>query len=99
MGRRPADKQMAHLFCELLVRLESVGFAKDNGFEFPLTQEELADALGISPVHTNRVLTQLRDDGLIRLSGKRLDILDLDRLCTYAGFDPAYLHLMKRRAG
>ena len=98
MGRRAADKQMAHLFCELLVRLESVGLAKDNGFEFPLTQEELADALGLSPVHTNRVLTQLRDDGLIRLSGKRLDILDLDRLCTYAGFDPGYLHLTKRRA-
>ena len=50
-------------------------------------------------MHTNRVLTQLRDDGLIRLSGKRLDILDLDRLCTYAGFDPAYLRLTKRRAG
>src|SRR3954447_24264758 len=99
MGRRPADKQMAHLFCELLVRLQTVGLAKDNGFEFPLTQEELADALGISPVHTNRVLTQLRDDGLIRLSGKRLEILDLDRLCTYAGFDPSYLHLTKRRAG
>src|SRR4051794_22601631 len=99
MGRRPADKQMAHLFCELLVRLESVGLAKDNGFEFPLTQEELADALGLSPVHTNRVLTQLRDDGLIRISGKRLDILDLGRLCAYAGFDPAYLHLEKRSAG
>jgi CRP-like cAMP-binding protein len=99
MGRRPADKRMAHLFCELLLRLESVGLARANGFDFPVTQTELADILGLSNVHVNRVLQQLRDDGLIALSGKRLTVLDLDRLQDFAEFDPNYLHLEKRRGG
>jgi CRP-like cAMP-binding protein len=97
MGRRPADRQMAHLFCELLLRLRSVGLASENGFDFPVTQQELADTLGLSTVHVNRILHQLREDGLITLSGRRLTIHDVDRLREFAEFDPSYLHLVKRR--
>ncbi len=96
MGRREADQQMAHLFCELLVRLQTVGLASENGFEFPVTQEELGDTLGLSAVHVNRVLQQLRQEGLITLEGKRVTIADVERLKVFAGFDPSYLHLNER---
>lgn len=92
-GRRPTDKQMAHLFCEILLRLQTVGLATENSFDFPVTQEELSDTLGVSTVHVNRVLQQLRTDGLITLTGKRLTILDVPRLQEFAGFNPNYLHL------
>jgi CRP-like cAMP-binding protein len=98
MGRRPAEQQMAHLFCELLVRLQAVGEADGNGYWFPLTQLELADTLGLSDVHVNRTLQQLRSEGLIKLDGKRLEILDVERLKAFSGFDPNYLHLTKRKA-
>ncbi len=97
MGRRPADQQLAHLFCELLVRLQSVGLVDENSFEFPVTQEELGDTLGISQVHVNRMLQQLRADGLITLENRRLTIPDVGRLNEVAGFDPDYLHLTKRQ--
>lgn len=93
MGQRPADRQMAHFFCELFVRLQAVGLAKDNGLELPLTQEELGDTLGLSTVHVNRVLQQLRSDGLIVLRGKMLSIPDFAKLKAFAGFDPSYLHI------
>ena len=89
MGRRPADRQMAHLFCELFVRLDSVGLTNGTSFDFPLTQEELGDTLGVSTVHVNRMLQQLREDGLITLKGKTLTILDLERLKEFADFDPS----------
>jgi CRP-like cAMP-binding protein len=97
MGRRSVDKQLAHLFCELFVRLESVGLTNGHGFDFPLTQEELGDTLGVSTVHVNRMLQQLREDGLITLKGKTLTILDLERLKEFADFDPNYLHLSNSR--
>ena len=87
MGRRPADRQMAHFFCELLARLQTVKFATADSFEFPLTQEQLGDTLGVPTVHVNRMLQQLRDDGLITLAGKRLSILDLERLQAFAEFN------------
>jgi CRP-like cAMP-binding protein len=98
MGRRPADKQIAHLFCELRLRLRSVGLVSDATFELPVTQEEMADTVGMTPVHVNRVLQQLRQAGLIALKGKALTILDVERLEAFADFDPNYLHLQKRRA-
>ncbi len=95
MGQRPADRQLAHLLCELRVRLDTVGLVAEGGsYELPLTQEELADVLGLSPVHVNRVLQQLRGDGLIATRGKTLTIRDVARLEAFAGFDPNYLHLM-----
>jgi CRP-like cAMP-binding protein len=96
MGRRSADKQLAHLFCELLFRLRSVEVAKNGSFHFPITQDELADTLGISAVHVNRTLQQLRAEGLITLENKRLTVLDEARLTAFAEFDPNYLHLNKR---
>jgi CRP-like cAMP-binding protein len=96
MGRREADQQMAHILCELLVRLQTVGLATENSYEFPITQEELGDTLGLSTVHVNRVLQRLRGDGLITLSEKRLTIHDVDRLKAFADFDANYLHLKQR---
>jgi CRP-like cAMP-binding protein len=96
MGRRPADRQVAHLFCELLTRLQAVGLAEDNMLELPVTQAELADTTGLSAVHVNRVIHQLRHDQLISLHGKRLTIHDPDRLKAFAQFDPLYLHLPPR---
>ena len=93
MGRRSAYQQMAHLICELLLRLRSVGLTDDDSYDMPPTQTELGDALGLSTVHVNRVLQELRGNGLITLEGKRLTIIDLDGLKKAAGFTPGYLHL------
>jgi CRP-like cAMP-binding protein len=98
-GRRDASERMAHLFCELLVRYRIVGQAEDNRFDFPLTQEELASATGMTPVHVNRVLQQLRSDSLIELSGKSLEILDFAGLREAAQFESAYLHLIRTERG
>lgn len=93
MGQRQADQQLAHMLCELLVRLQTVGLARENSFDLPLTQEELGDALGITTVHVNRVLQGLRESGLIMLKGKALTIPDVERLKEFADFTPNYLHL------
>ena len=96
MGRRPADRQIAHLICELLHRLRSVGLAEGNRLDFPVTQEEVADTVGMSSVHVNRVLQQLRGEGMIAQEGRVLTVLDEPRLCAFAEFDPNYLHLTPR---
>lgn len=93
MGRRPADKQVAHLFCELLLRLRAVDMAEDDTMDLPLTQVELADTVGLSSVHVNRVIQQLRDRGLISWRGKVLKVEDVAGLRAFADFDPNYLHL------
>ncbi|WP_336492754.1 Crp/Fnr family transcriptional regulator [Methylobacterium nigriterrae] len=90
---RPAEKRLAHHFCELLVCLRAVGFASENSFELKLTQIDLADALGISHVHINRILQGLRSKDLIVLSNQRLTIPDVPRLAAFAEFDPGYLCL------
>ncbi|WP_210183334.1 Crp/Fnr family transcriptional regulator [Methylobrevis pamukkalensis] len=95
MGRRRADRQMAHLFCEAQLRLAAVGLAEDNRFFLPLIQEELADTLGISTVHANRVVQKLREDGLVDIRDQAVAIPDLPRLREFAEFDPAYLHLSR----
>lgn len=91
-GRRNAYEALAHLFCELHARLQRVGLVRHDTFDVPLTQEDLADALGLTPVHVNRVLQRLRKERLIELRGGVLTILDSGRLCHAAGFDPSYLH-------
>ena len=93
MGRRTAHERIAHLLCEVLVRFRSVGLAEDHQCDLPLTQVELADSLGLSAVHVNRVLQDLRGDGLIVFQGKFLRISGWERLKQIAGFDPTYLHL------
>jgi CRP-like cAMP-binding protein len=93
VGQRPALGRLAHLLCEMIVRLRAVGLVTDHMYQLPLMQTDLADALGISTVHTNRMLQELRSDGLIEFQGHRLTILDWPGLKEAAMFDPAYLHL------
>ena len=93
MGRREAYGRIAHLLCELLVRLRAVELADDHAFNLPVTQAELGDALGLSTVHVNRVLQELRGNDLITLRGGFLTVLDWDGLKTAGEFDPAYLQL------
>jgi CRP-like cAMP-binding protein len=95
LGRRPALARMAHLFCELFVRLEIVGLTNGNSYEFPLTQSELGECLGLTSVHVNRTLQELRRMGLIEVQDRRVDILDAGALKNVGGFDPGYLYLEK----
>ena len=93
LGQRTAIERMAHLFCELFVRLQMVGLTEDRGFAMPLTQGDLADALGLSTVHVNRTLQELRGRGVLNLRNRHLMILDFDVLAGTANFNRAYLHL------
>jgi CRP-like cAMP-binding protein len=92
VGRRDSRARIAHLLCELAVRLRRVEAGNGDMFDFPVTQEQLADATGLTSVHTNRTLQALRRDGLIQLTGKSLSVLDWDRLCEVGDFDELYLH-------
>jgi CRP-like cAMP-binding protein len=92
VGRRDSRARIAHLLCELVLRLERVGGNRDGMFDFPLTQEQVADATGLTAVHTNRTLQSLRRDGLIQLSNGILKVLDWDGLREVGDFDELYLH-------
>jgi CRP-like cAMP-binding protein len=93
LGVRSALERMAHLFCELMIRMEVVGLAQGNSCPLPLTQTELGQTLGLSNVHVNRTLQEMRRQGLIELKGKSLRIFDLPRLSRIAEFDPGYLQV------
>lgn len=93
MGRRQADQQVAHLFCELLLRLRAVDRAPGNRFDLPVTQAELADTVGLTPVHVNRVVQQLRAAGYLEWRGGVVTVLDEPGLTAFAEFDANYLHL------
>lgn len=97
-GRRDANQRIAHLLCELHLRMTMVGLVNYNRFSLPLTQDVLADATGLTAVHTNRTLQKLRGEGLIDLHGGMLTVLDLEKLRQVAGFDPSYLHIKRRVA-
>lgn len=96
LGRRSALTRMAHLFCELYVRLNVADLTEGDGHEFPLNQRELSECLGLTVVHVNRTLQELRRRGLVELGRGRLTIPDRDALEGVAEFDPAYLYLEKR---
>jgi CRP-like cAMP-binding protein len=96
IGRRSALARIAHIFCELLVRLRIVGLADDNGYALPLTQADLADSTGLTSVHVNRMLKKLRDENLLTFRGGEVAIGDWERLQRVAEFDPTYLHLERR---
>jgi CRP-like cAMP-binding protein len=93
VGQRTAFERLAHLICEMFFRLRAVGLTDGEACELPLTQAELADTLGLSTVHVNRTLQDLRGEGLITLRGKNLIIHDLAALQRAAMFSPNYLHL------
>jgi len=84
---------MAHLLIELSTRLKAIGRTRDGEFALPITQTDLGDCLGLSVVHTNRVLQHLRKEGLVTLTRSEVHILEHRRMEELAGFDPAYLRL------
>jgi CRP-like cAMP-binding protein len=98
-GKREARERLAHIFCELLIRYRIVGVTDDDSLPFPITQEELAEATGMTPVHVNRMLSQLKAEGLIDLNNKTLTVLDFDRLKDVAQYDVNYLHLIRTERG
>jgi CRP-like cAMP-binding protein len=91
LGRRSAEERMAHFLLELGARLKLVGLGDRTGFDCPLTQYHLADALGLSAVHVNRVLRHLREDGLVTFQKGRVVFDDFERLIARAQFDTGYL--------
>jgi CRP-like cAMP-binding protein len=93
VGRRDARSRIAHLLCEIACRLEVAGMAEDYGFELPMTQEQLADATGLTPVHVNRVLRGLSCEGLILRKKRHIGIPDWEALRRVGGFSDIYLHL------
>lgn len=93
LGQRDALERMAHLMCELFLRLRAVGLTEGDSCDLPLTQAGLADAMGLSVVHVNRTLQELRATKLIILKGRTLTIPDLAALQDAAQFNPSYLHL------
>jgi CRP-like cAMP-binding protein len=93
LGRRDAMSRLAHLFCELLVRLEIVGLTDGDSYDFPLTQTDIAECLGLTAVHVNRTLQELRKRSLIDLTGRRVSILDRPALEAIAEFNSSYLYL------
>lgn len=93
IGQREAETRVAHLLCELQIRLKQAGLVGDHSFSMPLTQEDLSEATGITAVHMNRILQRLRAKELIRLEGRVLTLLDPEGLASLAGFDPLYLHV------
>jgi CRP-like cAMP-binding protein len=99
LGRRDAKARTANLFCELRVRLEIVGLADESGYALALTQTDLAECLGLTSVHVNRVLKELREAGLVEFRGGRVTIMDLAGLERAAEFDPTYLYLEKLTEG
>jgi CRP-like cAMP-binding protein len=92
IGKRIAFERLSHLLCELFHRLSHVGLVSGNQCALPITQYDLADATGLTAIHVNRTLQELRRLGLIELRRRQLIIPDLDRLQQVAEFDPAYLH-------
>jgi CRP-like cAMP-binding protein len=96
VGRRDAQQAIGHLMCELYVRMRNVGLVTDHSFELPLTQEEIADALGLTPVHVNRVLQRMRSEGLLSFRRGSLTIHEYAKLEKASGFSAAYLHIEKR---
>jgi CRP-like cAMP-binding protein len=87
LGRRSARGRVAYLLCELMWRQRAVGLAEDDAIQLPLTQVELADTLGLTSVHVNRILQGFRRDNLIALAHHRLTLLDVGRLQKIAGFN------------
>jgi CRP-like cAMP-binding protein len=100
VGQRCASERIAHLMCEMFLRMESVGLTNGSSCDFPPTQQDIADATGLTSVHVNRTLQELRRQGLITLERQRLSIPDMPALQAAGQFNPDYLHhrRLKRRS-
>lgn len=95
LGRRSAVMRLAHLICEMYLRLVAAGLASENRMGFPVTQAEMSDILGLSAVHVNRTVQELRRTRLITWTRGEVTILDFQRLAEFADFDPTYLSLVR----
>jgi CRP-like cAMP-binding protein len=93
LGRRTAIGRLAHILCELRVRLELVGLADASGYDFPLTQQELSECTGLTPVHVNRMLRELRESGYVETRSGKVTVTNLPALEAIADFNPTYLNL------
>jgi CRP-like cAMP-binding protein len=93
VGRRGASQRLAHLFCEFAYRLDAVEIGPECNYELPITQAQLADAVGLTSVHVNRTLKALSKAGLVKSSRHSVEIRDLEALAAYADFRATYLHL------
>lgn len=93
VGRRDARTRLAHLLCEYALRLEAAGLGSHREWELPMSQEQLADCTGLTPVHVNRMLKSLANEGLIRRTRRSVTINDWKSLAAAADFDSGYLHL------
>lgn len=97
IGQRSAEERIGSLFCELMLRLRAVGLASKTSFDLPLTQNDIAEATGLTSVHVNRMMQQLRASGLISLTGKVMTIPDFSKLKVASLFAADYLHLDEER--
>ncbi|EQB12717.1 Crp/Fnr family transcriptional regulator [Sphingobium lactosutens] len=96
IGRRDALTRTAHLFCELGLRMETAGLGSRTAFELPVIQSQLADALGMTPVHMNRIMRALRQQELLTVRGREVQVRDWNALARAAGFEPGYLAIDHR---
>lgn len=97
LGRLEAAGRLAHFLCETHERLRAVGLAVDGRFDFPLTQQDIGEACGLTSVHVNRTLRRLREAGLAEVSGREARLLDVPRLAALGEFEPGYLYLDDER--
>jgi CRP-like cAMP-binding protein len=93
VGQRDAKARIAHMLCEFAVRRDAAGLGSPERFDLPMTQEHIADATGLTPVHVNRMLMALANDGVIERNKRDLRIVDWDRMRRAADFDSQYLHM------
>lgn len=96
VGRRDARARTAHFLCEFAIRLRAAGLCAEDSYELPMTQEQLADVLGLTPIHINRTLKALQEEGLIIRDKRAVRIADWDRLAEAGGFSADYLHLERQ---
>jgi len=93
VGQRDAKSRIAHMLCEFAVRREAAGLGSPERFELPMSQEHIADATGLTPIHVNRMLMALTKDGVVERDKRKVKIIDWDRLRRIADFDIEYLHM------
>jgi CRP-like cAMP-binding protein len=93
LGRKKAKARIAHIMCEMGMRMETARLGTRTSFQFNVTQEQLSDASGLTAVHVNRTLQQIRRDGLLTFSSRHVEVMDWEALASLAEFDPAYLML------
>jgi CRP-like cAMP-binding protein len=96
VGRRDARTRIAHLMCELALRMEGAGLGEHINYELPITQEQLADAVALTSVHVNRTLMKLQQDGLITRNRRMITVVDWKTMMSEADFEPRYLHIREQ---